>query len=466
MVMRFSLAKYLNPIFIETGTFRGDGVQKALNAGFEKIYSIDVSPKFHQECSERFAQEIQKGQVELILGDSQYALQDLIKQIAQPATFWLDAHGGAKGKNCPLYEELETIYKHPIKTHTILIDDIRLVHKSDAWGGHTVTVEGLIERLKKINSDYNIGFDKGQIEDDVLYAQVAQVTEEKILDTEPLMPTIKYINNTSDINNLLSSSAKNVTSQHGEDGIIEKIFEVIGDASNASKWCVEFGAWDGKHLSNIYNLIMNQGWSGVLIEGNPKKYKKLKSTYANQSNVYTFNCMIGLSSNDNLESILSKTPIPKYFDLISIDIDSFDYYVWESLIQYKPTVVVIEYNPSVPNDIVFVQEKDMSVNQGASLLALIELGKLKNYELVAVTKSNGIFVVSEEYHKFGIEDNDINKMRKDLGKRIWQGYDGTIFTHNFSRLLWKRRPIDPEELQVLSKDERFFGGSVKNESEY
>lgn len=53
---------------------------------------------------------------------------------------------------------------------------------------------------------------------------------------------------------------RNVTSQCGEDGIIEKIFEMIG-ARN--KWCVEFGAYDGKHLSNSYNLINRGVFSGT-----------------------------------------------------------------------------------------------------------------------------------------------------------------------------------------------------------
>jgi sulfur carrier protein ThiS len=169
---------------------------------------------------------------------------------------------------------------------------------------------------------------------------------------------------------------------------------------------------------------------------------------------------VGLNSDNNLESILAKTPIPKEFGLISIDIDSCDYYIWESIIQYKPIVVVIEYNPTVPNDIVFIQEQDMSVNQGSSLLALIELGKQKGYELIAVTSTNGIFVRAEYYSQFNIKDNDINKMKECIGKRIWQGYDGTIFTSNFSYLVWKKRPIDPEELQVLPKSERFYGSRI------
>lgn len=276
------------------------------------------------------------------------------------------------------------------------------------------------------------------------------------------MPIIEYSQNSSDVNNILKFYARKVTSQDGEDGIIEKIFETIGD-ENYSQWCVEFGAWDGKHLSNTYNLIVNQGWNSVLIEGEQDKFQELATTYANYPNVYTFNSMIGFSDEDNLESILSQTPIPKDFGLISIDIDGCDYYIWESLTTYRPAVVVIEYNPTVPNDIIFIQDKDMSLNQGSSLLALIDLGKEKGYELVAVTRTNGIFVLADHYIKFNISDNNIHKMKEDPGTRIWQGYDSTIFTNNCSRLRWKGEKgyeIDPEELQVLPKSMRFYRNRI------
>lgn len=63
----------------------------------------------------------------------------------------------------------------------------------------------------------------------------------------------------------LLNFASNVTSQFGEDGIIQRIFEIIPPSH---KYCVEFGAWDGKYFSNCYNLIVNKGWSGAFIEAN------------------------------------------------------------------------------------------------------------------------------------------------------------------------------------------------------
>lgn len=116
--------------------------------------------------------------------------------------------------------------------------------------------------------------------------------------------------------------------QNGEDGILEKIFEVIGE-QNYFKWCVEFGVWDGKYFSNIYNLIVNKGWSSVLIEVDLKKFKQLMSNLGDCENLYCFEVWVGFESNDNLELILLKILIFKEFGLVFIDVDGCDYYIWE-----------------------------------------------------------------------------------------------------------------------------------------
>ena len=111
--MNFDLEKYLNPVFIETGTYKGHGVQQALDSGFEKVYSIEVKKEFYEDCKNKFSKEISEGKVNLVFGDSLECLKDIIKDIESPITFWLDGHGGYSEvgtgiKACPLYEELES----------------------------------------------------------------------------------------------------------------------------------------------------------------------------------------------------------------------------------------------------------------------------------------------------------------------------------------------------------------------
>jgi hypothetical protein len=77
----------------------------------------------------------------------------------------------------------------------------------------------------------------------------------------------------------LSGYARDEFSQNGEDGILGRIFELLGVSQGS---CVEFGAWDGIHLSNTRNLIENDGWQAVLIEADPVKFRDL------QQNARTF----------------------------------------------------------------------------------------------------------------------------------------------------------------------------------
>lgn len=256
----------------------------------------------------------------------------------------------------------------------------------------------------------------------------------------------------------LQQYRKNITSQSGEDGVIEKIFEIMG-VSN--KWCVEFGAWDGKHFSNSWNLINNHDWKGVLIEGNADRHKELTQTYADNPNVIAFNRLVDMAAGENsLDSILGQTPIPKDFDFLCIDIDGCDWQIWKSVAEYTPRLVSIEFNPTIPNNVHFVQDDDMRVAHGSSLRAMIDLGKEKGYDLVATTLYNGFFVRNEDFQKFGIADNSIDSMHTPDGYEsfFFQLYDGTVVLAGCSQLVWQDVPISLEDIQVLPRALRRYRG--------
>jgi hypothetical protein len=124
--------QYMNRVFVETGSYMGDGIQAALDAGCDVVKSVDLSIHQYNECVERF-----KGnsKVELHLGDVETKIWEMIADVKEPITFWLDAHGGAAAPDeqvDPVYETLKVIAKHPIKTHTILIDDQDLSPMTDS----------------------------------------------------------------------------------------------------------------------------------------------------------------------------------------------------------------------------------------------------------------------------------------------------------------------------------------------
>lgn len=255
----------------------------------------------------------------------------------------------------------------------------------------------------------------------------------------------------------LRKFAADVTSQFGEDGIIAKILEIVG---TANRFCCEFGAWDGKHLSNTWRLIAQQSWRGLLIEGERSRFTALESTYAGRSDVRLVNALVGLQGERALDAILAAAGAPRDLDLLSIDVDGMDWHIWNALTAHRPRVVVIEFNPTIPNDVLFIQDPDPQVSQGASLLALTQLGKAKSYELVATTPCNALFVDARFFPLFGIRDNSPDAMH-DLGgleTKIFQLYDGTLMLAGYQRLNWHNLPIDIEKIQVLPRERRRFPG--------
>ena len=184
MPIKFDLSKYNNNrVFIETGTFMGDGVQTALDSGYKVVLSIELDKKRYEQCKKRF---INNKNVRIIHGNSGEELPKLLKKVKEPCTFWLDAHYCgeplSKGvaiadKWCPMEEELEAINQHEIKTHTILIDDMRCIdlqhidkktNKPVGFPGK----ENLLKKLKEINKEYKIQYLPGVIPDDVLIASI------------------------------------------------------------------------------------------------------------------------------------------------------------------------------------------------------------------------------------------------------------------------------------------------------
>jgi hypothetical protein len=130
-------------IFIETGTFHGDGIMAALGLGFEKIYSIEILSENYEYAYNRWEQY---KNVKLYLGDTSIMLKDVMNEINEESFFWLDAHFNSSE---PTYKELDIIELHNIKTHTILIDDIDLYFNKTH----------IENRLKKINENYNISYE-------------------------------------------------------------------------------------------------------------------------------------------------------------------------------------------------------------------------------------------------------------------------------------------------------------------
>ena len=155
-------------IFIETGTAGGQGVFMALNAGFEEIHSIELLRELHEISLQRIGN---RSDVHLYLGDSAMTLCSILPAVKEPVLFWLDAHFGDRASdNCPILNELAAIASHPIKTHTILIDDMRCFGTS---AYDYISIEQIIKAVREINPAYEISFEDGYEKRDVLVAKIS-----------------------------------------------------------------------------------------------------------------------------------------------------------------------------------------------------------------------------------------------------------------------------------------------------
>ena len=166
--------RYSNPYFFETGTANGACILLALSCGFEKIFSVEIEEERQLENSKTFSKEILGNKVKLYTGDSLLLFPEMVKELDKSTTFWLDAHvdeGKAGVKKCPLYEELETIAMSPIKTHTIMIDDISYFGTKNHWGDG-ISLDTIREKILQINPNYNFAFENGHVPNDILVAHL------------------------------------------------------------------------------------------------------------------------------------------------------------------------------------------------------------------------------------------------------------------------------------------------------
>ncbi len=274
------------------------------------------------------------------------------------------------------------------------------------------------------------------------------------------MPVLEYIPTPRQLNDWWTPYKRNITSQCGEDGVLEKIFELI---EPENRWCAEFGAWDGKHFSNTYPLLADKGWSGLLLEANAERYRQLCRTHAGRVRCICLNAVVGFDGAGTFDSVAEAHGVPENLDLLCVDIDGCDYHVWRSITRFRPNVVVIEFNPSIGNDIVFIQDVDMSINHGCSLRALIRLAAEKGYELVAVTGWNAIFTRAEYLPRFRLPDNSIDKMHdpSPYETKLFQLYDGTLKTVGNRLLHWHGVEFSDDDIQVLPERERCFPDRLK-----
>lgn len=186
-----------------------------------------------------------------------------------------------------------------------------------------------------------------------------------------------------------------IFSQSGEDGILREIFKRLGISKGTF---VEFGIGDG--LENNTAALLIQGWSGLWMDGSQESIAKVKSDYSRIIAEGRLKLKQAFVTSLTIEQLLSEHGVPREFDLLSIDIDGNDYWVWKAIRQFRPKVIVAEYNAIFPPGVSWTIAENhnhswrMDSHMGASLEALWRLGKEKGYCLVGCNLAgvNAFFV--------------------------------------------------------------------------
>jgi hypothetical protein len=186
-----------------------------------------------------------------------------------------------------------------------------------------------------------------------------------------------------------------VYSQHDEDGIIQEIFRRVG---TTSRTYVEFGVETGAECNTTKLLI--EGWRGLWIEASAPSCQRIASLFDAFLKDKRLTLHQSMVTAENINELIRSGGFSGEIDLLSIDIDFNDYWVWKAIEVANPRVVTIEYNAGLrpPMSVTVPYQPNRSSDGtnffGASLEALVRLGRTKGYRIVScnISGSNAFFV--------------------------------------------------------------------------
>ena len=196
----------------------------------------------------------------------------------------------------------------------------------------------------------------------------------------------------------LSAQEFRAFSQWGEDGIIQFL---IRSVPIPRKIFVEFGV-ENYTEANTRFLLTNCQWEGLVIDGSAENIAFIKNDAISWR--HSLKAVHSFVTRENINQLLRENGLEGEIGLLSVDIDGNDYWVWEAITAVSPALVVVEYNSlfgperavTVPYDPAFQrgQAHHSHIYYGASLAALVSLGRRKGYAFVGANSAgnNAFFV--------------------------------------------------------------------------
>lgn len=300
----------------------------------------------------------------------------------------------------------------------------------------------------------------------------------------------------------LIAYAKNHNSSHGEDGVLARLFELIGPSLPSASptpdrrcFCVDVGAGDGttssiSHALTILPEAAEERWTAVLVEADAARFAQLNKLHSPAGNICvqaTVSCCCGNEDDDRsgmtLPRLLAKfcPELPSDFELLRIGVGGPDYWLLRELLTetpLRPKVICVEFNPTMPHDLVYIQEQSEGVRHGSSLAALHELlcdsestSGIACYVLAETTKYNAIFVLLSLYRQFleeAVPETTLAALHDEteFQTRLFQLRDGSIRLVGCNHLLWPPQQTRPSgtlldrAAQQLSSEARWRAGGV------
>lgn len=209
------------------------------------------------------------------------------------------------------------------------------------------------------------------------------------------------LNKSKESNNIQDYEFK-VTSQTGEDGIIQYL---INKFPIKNKVFVEFGVEDYKEANTRF-LLQNNNWSGLIIDGNKDFMERVKHSELGWK--YNLKTVDSFITKDNINEIIKNAGIVGDIGLLSIDIDGNDYWILDSISCISPEILIIEYNSifgptskvTIPYDEKFIRSVKHYSNlyAGASISAITSLANKKGYSLLGSNNfGNNLFFIREDF---------------------------------------------------------------------
>tara|TARA_B100001057_G_scaffold388939_1_gene396545 strand:+ start:231 stop:1115 length:885 start_codon:yes stop_codon:yes gene_type:complete len=200
-------------------------------------------------------------------------------------------------------------------------------------------------------------------------------------------------------------------SQFDEDGIILYLLTLVGKKNNT---VVEICCGDGQESMSA-NLVINHGFKGYLFDGSLKKIETAKKFFSKHKECLLVKPTIKNEwiTKENINTILSENGVEGEVDILAIDMDGIDYYVWEAIEKINPRICVFEINNFIPNNVSLTipysedfdylkQDKKLQDFRSVSPTAMNKLSERKGYTFVGNNKHG--------FNVFYVRNDLLNKL--------------------------------------------------------